>query len=74
MRPQVQPGLHVAGFGVKRLAQWSPTVAVWGGVAGVGLLYFAEKIPKIRRDLLQNIPIIGGHWRALVEAADAEGQ
>ncbi|KAI9179421.1 hypothetical protein H9P43_004741 [Blastocladiella emersonii ATCC 22665] len=72
MRPQLQPGLHVSGFGVKRLAQWTPTLALWGGVAGVGLLYMAEKIPMIRRDVLQNIPIVGGHWRALLEESEAE--
>ncbi|KAJ3358169.1 hypothetical protein GGF32_000675 [Allomyces javanicus] len=74
MRPQVTSGLQVAGFGVKRLSQWVPTLAVWGGAAGLGVLYFAEKIPMIRRDVLQNIPVIGAHWRKMVEEAEAEAQ
>ncbi|ORZ41409.1 ubiquinol-cytochrome-c reductase complex subunit-domain-containing protein [Catenaria anguillulae PL171] len=74
MRPQVQPGFHFQGFGFKRMTQWGPTAAVWGGVAGLAVLYMAEKIPMIRRDILSNIPVVGGHWRQLVEQAEAEGQ
>ena len=40
----------------------TPTLAVWGGVAAVGALFFLEQVPPVKRDILARIPIVGQRY------------
>lgn len=44
------------------LKSYGPTLAVWGGVVGVGALTFTERVPLIRETFLVKIPVVGSHW------------
>ncbi len=34
----------------------------FGIAAGAGLLLFLDGIPKVQRDILQKVPIVGGYF------------
>ena len=38
------------------------TAGGFGAVAGVFALFFFEDLPRVREDIMQKIPIIGGHF------------
>ncbi|KAL7747232.1 hypothetical protein RI367_007443 [Sorochytrium milnesiophthora] len=71
MRANVKPGLTVGPVGVKQLLRWAPTLALWGGVVGAGALYFAERVPLIRRDVYANLPVIGSRWQKMIEESES---
>jgi hypothetical protein len=39
-----------------------PTLAVWGGVAGVGALWFLDSVPPVKRDILSRVPFLGARY------------
>jgi hypothetical protein len=45
-------------------------LAMYGAPAAVGVLLFANGIPRVQRDILQKIPILGGFFRKEVHPAD----
>ncbi|KAI1739487.1 ubiquinol-cytochrome-c reductase complex subunit-domain-containing protein [Xylaria scruposa] len=42
----------------------------FGGVALFAVIFFASGIPRVQRDLLQKIPVIGNYWVKEVPASD----
>jgi hypothetical protein len=38
------------------------TMGGFGAVAGIFALFFFGDVPKVRKDIMQQIPIIGGYW------------
>ncbi|KAJ3295125.1 hypothetical protein HDU76_006888, partial [Blyttiomyces sp. JEL0837] len=46
------------------------SLATWGVALGVTALFVLEPTPIARRDILQNIPVIGGYWKNKLEAAE----
>ncbi|ODV88437.1 hypothetical protein CANCADRAFT_29624 [Tortispora caseinolytica NRRL Y-17796] len=51
-----------AGISYQRYIRWGPTLGLWGAGAVLTLLYFAEPMPDVRRDLLSKMPIFGSYW------------
>jgi hypothetical protein len=45
-------------------------MAGFGAAALVALLFLAEDIPTVKRDIYQNIPIIGGYWKKEIAPED----
>ncbi|QPC72781.1 hypothetical protein HYE68_003533 [Fusarium pseudograminearum] len=45
-------------------------LAMYGAPAAVGVMLFANGIPRVQRDILQKIPILGGFFRKEVHPAD----
>jgi Ubiquinol-cytochrome-c reductase complex subunit (QCR10) len=41
-----------------------------GATALIALLFFAEEIPTVKKDIFQNLPIIGGYWVKTVAPED----
>lgn len=39
-----------------------PRAATWGFALGVGALFMAENIPRIKKDLFSRLPLIGDRW------------
>ncbi|CAG8589449.1 2670_t:CDS:2 [Diversispora eburnea] len=37
-------------------------VILFGAAAGSAVLLIAERIPKVRREVLQKIPVVGNYW------------
>ena len=48
-------------------------MASFGGVAGFFALFFFSDIPRVRKDIVQKIPIIGPHYIREVPASDNVG-
>lgn len=49
------------------------TLAGFGGVAGVFALFFFTDIPRVRKDIVTKIPIIGQYYVKEVPASDNVG-
>jgi hypothetical protein len=41
-----------------------------GAAAGTALLFLAEDIPVVRKDIFLNIPIIGSYWEKTIAPED----
>ncbi|KAI9296115.1 UDP-Glycosyltransferase/glycogen phosphorylase [Neoconidiobolus thromboides FSU 785] len=54
------------------ILRWAPSLARWGAVAGIGLLFLGEGIPLVRQDILSKIPIAGGLWRLPTPPSEEE--
>jgi len=49
------------------------TLAGFGGVAGFFALFFFTDVPRVRKDIVTKIPIIGQHYVKEVPASDNVG-
>jgi Ubiquinol-cytochrome-c reductase complex subunit (QCR10) len=49
------------------------TLGAFGGVAGFFALFFFTDIPRVRKDIVQKIPIIGPYYVKEVPASDNVG-
>jgi len=67
---QVKQGGHFGSFSYKSLGRLGITLGAFGGVAGFAALFFAEGVPRVRRDVLQKIPIIGSYWIREIPPSD----
>jgi hypothetical protein len=38
------------------------SAAGFGGVALVGALFFLNAVPRVRRDVLERLPVVGNYW------------
>ena len=48
-------------------------MAGFGGVAGFFAVFFFSDIPRVRKDIVQKIPIIGPHYIREIPASDNVG-
>ncbi|CAG8724889.1 4964_t:CDS:2 [Cetraspora pellucida] len=62
MLSSVQVQRHFLRITPERVRLWAPSVVGFGIVTGGTLLFIGERVPRIRRDILQRIPIIGNYW------------
>ncbi|CAG8545700.1 4310_t:CDS:2, partial [Acaulospora morrowiae] len=53
---------HYRLFTPERLRAWTPSVILFGTAAGSAVALIAERIPRVRNEILQNVPIIGNYW------------
>ncbi|KAI8946834.1 ubiquinol-cytochrome-c reductase complex subunit-domain-containing protein [Xylaria longipes] len=61
---------HVAGWSIKQLTGLGVKLGGFGGVALFAVIFFASGIPKVQRDILQKIPVIGDHYIKEIPASD----
>ncbi|KAJ3233496.1 hypothetical protein HDU81_002237 [Chytriomyces hyalinus] len=45
------------------------SAVTWGAALGLAALWIIEPTPIARRDVLQNIPVIGVYWKNKLEKA-----
>ena len=38
------------------------TLAGFGAAAGIFAVFFFGEVPKVRKDILQKLPVIGDYW------------
>ncbi|KAI0811268.1 cytochrome b-c1 complex subunit 10 [Irpex lacteus] len=50
--------------------QWTGSAALWGAGAGLAALYLLSVTPKIKRELLVKIPVLGSYYEDKVPASD----
>ncbi|TGJ82809.1 hypothetical protein E0Z10_g5985 [Xylaria hypoxylon] len=61
---------HFAGWTVKQLTGLAVKTGAFGGVALFAVIFFASGIPKVKTDILQKLPVIGGHYIKETPASD----
>ncbi|KAI5862023.1 ubiquinol-cytochrome-c reductase complex subunit-domain-containing protein [Durotheca rogersii] len=59
-RYHYQPNL--SGWTFKQAVSFGFKSGAFGGVALVGVLFYASGIPRVKRDILEKIPLIGGYF------------
>ncbi|RPA87506.1 hypothetical protein BJ508DRAFT_320518 [Ascobolus immersus RN42] len=57
---KIQP--NVLGYTVRSLTPIALSAAGFGGVALVGALFFLNAVPRVRRDVLERLPVVGNYW------------
>ncbi|VVT51633.1 uncharacterized protein SAPINGB_P003161 [Magnusiomyces paraingens] len=71
LAPAYKPVPHLLNFTISNTLKWSPILTFWGGSALVGVLFFADSIPRLQRDIFQYIPLIGSAYVKNVPASDS---
>ncbi|KAI1470562.1 ubiquinol-cytochrome-c reductase complex subunit-domain-containing protein [Daldinia caldariorum] len=61
---------HVGGYTFKQIARLGLRASAFGGVALFGVIYYASGIPRVKKDILQKIPFLGGYFIDHVPASD----
>ncbi|KAI1433156.1 ubiquinol-cytochrome-c reductase complex subunit-domain-containing protein [Xylaria sp. CBS 124048] len=61
---------NVAGWTMKELSGLGFKAGAFGGVALVTVLFFASGIPRVQKDILQKIPVIGDNFIHEIPASD----
>ncbi|KAI1100472.1 ubiquinol-cytochrome-c reductase complex subunit-domain-containing protein [Jackrogersella minutella] len=61
---------HVAGWTFKQLGGLGLKAGAFGGVAFFAVVYYASGIPRVKQDILQKIPFIGGYFIKETPASD----
>ncbi|KAF4995818.1 hypothetical protein FGRMN_4880 [Fusarium graminum] len=68
--PKYHAQPNVAGFTAQSAFRIGSRLAMYGAPAGVAVLLFANGIPRVQRDILQKIPILGSYFHKDVHPAD----
>ncbi|RYC53800.1 hypothetical protein CHU98_g12408 [Xylaria longipes] len=65
-------GIHYLDLEVELTGEMNSGVKLggFGGVALFAVIFFASGIPKVQRDILQKIPVIGDHYIKEIPASD----
>jgi hypothetical protein len=48
----------------------APSLAIWGAAAGSAVALLGSDVPLVKKDILSNIPIVGGYWAIEQPAQD----
>ncbi|KAM0350111.1 hypothetical protein ACHAPU_003274 [Fusarium lateritium] len=68
--PKYHAQPNVSGFTAQSAIRIGTRLAMYGAPAGVAVLLFANGIPRVQRDVLQKIPILGSYFHKEVHPAD----
>ncbi|OIW31847.1 hypothetical protein CONLIGDRAFT_641625 [Coniochaeta ligniaria NRRL 30616] len=61
---------QVAGITFKQLAQFGLKTSYFGVVGLFAVVYFASGIPRVKKDILQKLPVIGDKFVEKIPASD----
>ncbi|SLM37542.1 Cytochrome b-c1 complex subunit 10, fungi [Lasallia pustulata] len=61
---------NVRGISLRGATRLGLTAASFGGVAGVFALFFFSDVPKVRKDIMQRLPLIGDYFIHEVPPSD----
>jgi ubiquinol-cytochrome c reductase subunit 10 len=61
---------NINGWTVKSFTKLGVTLGSFGAVAGIAVLFIMEGIPRVRRDILQQVPVMGDYWVREIPASD----
>ncbi|KAF9773158.1 glucosyltransferase [Fusarium sp. DS 682] len=68
--PKYQPQPNIAGITPEAAFRLGPRLAMYSVPAAIGVLLFANGIPRVQRDILQKIPFLGNYFRKEIHPAD----
>jgi len=58
------------GIDVTKATRFGVTAASFGAVAGFFALYFFSEVPKVRKDIMQKLPLIGDSFIREIPPSD----
>ncbi|EOO01122.1 putative 3-hydroxybutyryl- dehydrogenase protein [Phaeoacremonium minimum UCRPA7] len=61
---------NVMGVTGKQLFGLGARSAAFGGVALFAVIFYASGIPRVQKDILQKVPVIGGYFVNEIPASD----
>ncbi|RYO82606.1 hypothetical protein DL766_010490 [Monosporascus sp. MC13-8B] len=61
---------QIAGLSLRQLSKLGMNYAAFGGVALFAVVYYASGIPRLQRDILQKLPVIGKNFVHEIPASD----
>ncbi|KAG5302199.1 hypothetical protein I7I48_02457 [Histoplasma ohiense] len=59
-----------AGFPLKTVTRYGTIASAFGATAGIFAVFFFGEVPRVRKDILMNIPVIGGYWERSIPPED----
>ncbi|KZF25320.1 hypothetical protein L228DRAFT_244130 [Xylona heveae TC161] len=65
---KASPNFH--GIDARQALRFGGTIAAFTGVAGVFCLYFFSEVPRVRKDIMQKIPVVGDLYVKEIPASD----
>nr|POE93052.1 hypothetical protein CFP56_64159 [Quercus suber] len=60
--PSYQIGTHLKGLNRTNGLYYATVLGGFGAVAGIFALFFFDGVPRVRKDILQKVPVIGGYF------------
>ncbi|KAM5483096.1 hypothetical protein McanCB56680_003154 [Microsporum canis] len=68
--PKYTVPFKVAGVSVTQGMRFMPMAATFGAATGIFAVFFLGDTPRIREDILMNIPLIGSYWERSIAPED----
>ncbi|KAK4505276.1 hypothetical protein PRZ48_003239 [Zasmidium cellare] len=60
--PQYKIPFNVYGVDAKRLIRYGGLAGAFGAAAGIFAIFFFDGVPRVQKDILQKVPIIGNFF------------
>ncbi|KAJ4287552.1 hypothetical protein N0V90_012255 [Kalmusia sp. IMI 367209] len=60
--PQYKIARNFHGFTANHAIKYGTLAAGFGGVAGFFALFFFAEVPRVRKDIMQKVPILGDYF------------
>ncbi|EZF23841.1 hypothetical protein H112_03545 [Trichophyton rubrum D6] len=68
--PKYTVPTKIAGLTTTQVMRLMPMATTMGAATGIFAIFFLGDVPRIREDILMNIPIIGSYWDRLIAPED----
>ncbi|OCK76376.1 hypothetical protein K432DRAFT_385491 [Lepidopterella palustris CBS 459.81] len=60
--PKYKAQWNFHGLTTGRMINYGMTAGAFGGVAGIFLIFFFSDLPRVRKDIMQKVPVIGDYF------------
>ena len=67
-RAKVQP--HIGNLSLKTASRYGAIASAFGVSTAIFAVFFFGEVPRVRKDILMKIPIIGGYWERSIPPED----
>ncbi|QVM09608.1 hypothetical protein D8B26_004263 [Coccidioides posadasii str. Silveira] len=68
--PRYSIPLHFKGFTLAHATKFGSIASGFGVAAGIFAVFFLGDVPRVREDILMNIPVIGSYWERHIAPED----
>ncbi|KAI9833546.1 MAG: hypothetical protein M1826_007160 [Phylliscum demangeonii] len=68
--PKYKIPFNIHGWSLKTITRAALHLSGFGAAGLLAVLYLAEGIPRVRRDIFQKIPVLGEYWVREIPPSD----
>ncbi|KAK2746666.1 autophagy protein 5 [Myotisia sp. PD_48] len=68
--PKYVTPAHINGFTLNHAMKFGTIATGFGIATGIFAVFFFGEVPRVRKDILMNIPVIGGYWERSIAPED----